>query len=60
VQKAREVAKNESKFKDEALRRMEVLKAEVELLKSSDLSSMHMWKDKVNILKKQKNEILSQ
>lgn len=39
---------------------MESLRAEIQLLQSGDLTSMNLWKDKVQKLKDQKSEIMSQ
>lgn len=42
---------NESKMKDVALQKMDALRAEIQLLQSGDLTSMNLWKDKVQKLK---------
>jgi hypothetical protein len=44
--------------KESALSKMEVLRAEIQLLQSGDLSSMNLWKDRVNSLRTQKQEIM--
>jgi hypothetical protein len=47
-------------IKEAALSKMESLRAEIQLLQSGDLTSMNLWKDKVQKLKDQKSEIMSQ
>jgi hypothetical protein len=59
VNKTREFAMNESKMKDIALQKMDALRAEIQLLQSGDLTSMNLWKDKVQKLKEQKSQVLN-
>jgi hypothetical protein len=53
------VALQESKVKDAAMSKMDQLRAEIQLLQSGDLTSMNLWKDKVQKLKDQKSEFLN-